>query len=56
MDSNVMAVIPGKTLKENVNLCTLDGYSDISATILEMFGIENTLQGKSFLKQIEKQQ
>ncbi len=52
----IFLLATGETLKENVNLGTLDGYSDISATILDMFGIENTLQGKSFLKQIEKQQ
>lgn len=51
----IFLLATGETLKENVNLGTLDGYSDISATILDMFGIENTLQGKSFLKQIEKQ-
>ena len=52
----IFLLATGETLKENVNLGTLDGYSDISATILDMFGIENTLQGKSFLKQIEKQE
>ena len=52
----IFLLATGEAMKENVNLGTLDGYSDISATILDMFGIENTLQGKSFLKQIEKQQ
>lgn len=42
----------GKPLKENVNLGTRDSYSDISATILQMFNIENTLAGKSFYEDI----
>ncbi len=48
----IFLLATGKPLKENVNLGTRDSYSDISATILQMFNIENTLAGKSFYEDI----
>ena len=42
----------GLGLKEGVALGTRNGFSDVSATILDMFGISNTLSGQSFLKEI----
>lgn len=43
----------GKNLKQNVNLGIRDTYSDISATILDFFGLER-LEGTSFRDIIEK--
>lgn len=42
----------GKTLKKNVNLGTRSTYSDISATILDIFGLENLPNGTSFKNEI----
>nr|MCR4707854.1 phosphopentomutase [Clostridiales bacterium] len=42
----------GKNLKAGVDLGIRDTYADISATVLEYFGIENSLHGKSFLKEM----
>ena len=42
----------GKTLKAGVDLGVRSTYADISATILEYFGIQNSLCGKSFLKEM----
>ena len=42
----------GKNLKPGVDLGIRDTYADISATVLEYFGIENSLHGKSFLKEM----
>ncbi len=43
----------GKPILRGVNLGTRDSFSDISATILDYFGIKNELCGQSFLSQIE---
>lgn len=48
----IFLLATGKPLKENVNLGTRESFSDISATILQMFNIENTLAGKSFYEDI----
>ncbi len=42
----------GKEIRQGVNLGTRETYSDISATVLEFFGIQNTLRGTSFLSEI----
>ena len=40
----------GRQLRGGVNLGTRATYADISATILEYFGLENNLKGTSFLR------
>lgn len=45
-------LIYGKTLRKNVDLGIRETYSDISATILDFFGMEK-LNGESFRKEIE---
>lgn len=45
-------LVYGKKIKQGVNLGTRDTFSDISASILEYFGIENSIEGISFLKEI----
>lgn len=44
----------GKSVKEGVNLGTRKTFADISATILDIFGIENTVDGTSFKNEICK--
>ena len=41
----------GKALSSGMDLRTRDSFSDISATVLDYFGLENTLNGKSFFYQ-----
>lgn len=45
-------LIYGPKVKRGVNLGTRNTFSDISASILEYFNIKNTIEGKSFLKEI----
>ncbi len=45
-------VIYGSKVKQGVNLGTRESFSDIAATILEYFGINKLVEGKSFLKEI----
>ncbi len=47
-------IIYGPDLKQGVNLGTRDFFGDISSTILEYFKIKNELQGKSFLKEVNR--
>lgn len=47
-------VMTGKNLKEGANLGTRETFSDISATILDYFGIHGKTEGTSFLKEIMK--
>lgn len=42
----------GKNLKPGVNLGIRETYADISATVLDFFGVDNTLKGKSFLNEV----
>lgn len=49
----VPILVYGKEIKENVNIGTRDTYADISATILDILGMEQ-LEGKSFKKEILK--
>lgn len=49
---HVPVLIWGKTAKQGVNLGVRDTYADLSATVLDFFGIENTLKGTSMLGQI----
>lgn len=47
-------LIYGKGIKQGVNLGTRPTYADISASVLDYFGIDNTLCGTSFLGEIYK--
>ncbi|MBQ2991062.1 MAG: phosphopentomutase [Clostridia bacterium] len=44
----------GKNMMCGVNLGVRDTYADLSATVLDFFGIENTIKGTSFLPEIGK--
>ena len=44
----------GKKLKKGVNLGTRESFADIGATILDYFGLEISIDGTSFLKDILK--
>ncbi|MDY4709530.1 MAG: phosphopentomutase [Eubacteriales bacterium] len=46
------ALVCGRDVKKGVNLGTRDSFADISATILNAFGIENTLAGRSFYSEL----
>ena len=46
----------GKRLKENVNLGTRKTFSDIAATILDLFEVENITDGTSFKEQMIKKE
>lgn len=48
----VPVLLHGLGINNSVNLGTRNTFADISATILEYFGIENTLDGTSMLKDI----
>ena len=45
-------VMYGKKLKRGINLGTRDSFADIGATILDYFGLDITIDGKSFLNEI----
>lgn len=45
-------VIYGSKIKHGINLGTRESFSDIAATILEYFGINKLVEGKSFLKEV----
>lgn len=45
-------LIYGKNVKSGINLHTRSTFSDISASILDYFGVDNTLEGTSFFKEI----
>lgn len=47
-------VIYGKHVKENNNLGTKDSFADIAKTIIDYFGIQSDIAGKSALKSIMK--
>lgn len=49
---HVPLLVWGKQLRANVNLGTRETYADISATVLDFFGIENTLKGSSMLAKL----
>jgi phosphopentomutase len=50
----VPVLIFGEHIQKDVNLGTRKTFADIANTIAEMFGIENTFPGKSFLQNILK--
>lgn len=45
-------VVYGKPVKAGVNLGTRTGFGDIGATVLDYFGLEEKVEGNSFLKEI----
>jgi len=49
---NVPLIIYGEKIRGGVNLGTLNTFSDIAATIAEIFSVELKTQGKSFLEAI----
>lgn len=46
-------LIYGKSVKPGVSLGTRKSFADIAATVLEMFGVEETLDGESFWKEVK---
>ncbi len=42
----------GKKVRSGVNLGTRETYADIAATVLDFFGVDEKLKGKSFLSEI----
>ena len=49
---NVPLIIYGKKIRSGVNLGVLNSFSDIAATISEIFSAEFEISGKSFLKAV----
>lgn len=50
----VPVLVYGKSLKENVNLGTRNGFCDIGKTVLDLLDVENELVGSSFKELIVK--
>ncbi len=50
---HVPLLVWGKQMKQGVNLGVRETYADISATVLDFFGVKNTLKGTSFLDAIK---
>lgn len=50
---HVPVLIWGKELRQNVNLGVRETYADLSATVLDFFGVENTLKGTSMLGELK---
>ena len=48
----IPVLVKGKNIKENINLGTLDSFTDIGKTILDYFNISNDINGTSFLNKI----
>lgn len=44
----------GKAVKEGVNLGTRNTFSDMAATVLDMFGIQGGTEGTSFWEEVKK--
>ena len=49
-------VIYGNPIKEGINLGTRESFSDIAATILDYFEVEESIKGTSFLSDIIKKE
>ena len=48
-------LVTGKKIKGGINLGTRSTFSDISATVLDYFGVDKAgTHGESFLKEIKK--
>ena len=50
---HVPVLVWGKQLKGGVNLGIRDTYADLSATVLDFFGVDNTLKGTSMLGEMK---
>ncbi|MBQ8619379.1 MAG: phosphopentomutase [Clostridia bacterium] len=50
---HVPVLVWGKKLKGGVNLGIRETYADLSATVLDFFGVENTLKGTSMLPEMK---
>ncbi|MPM89000.1 Phosphopentomutase [bioreactor metagenome] len=50
----IPVLVYGKNIKENANIGTRSGFSDIGKTILDLLEVENELAGESFVKIIQK--
>ena len=50
---HVPVLVWGKKLQGGVNLGIRETYADLSATVLDFFGIENTIKGTSMLPQLK---
>lgn len=50
----VPLLVFGKRIKSGINLGTRESFSDIAKTIAQIFGVKNSLDGKSFLNEIMK--
>ncbi len=50
----VPMLIYGQSVKPGVSLGTRDTFADIAATVLEMFGIQENLDGTSFWNEVKK--
>lgn len=50
----VPLLVYGKDVREDVNLGTRASYADIAATVLDIFGVEQTVQGESFWNDIKR--
>lgn len=51
----VPVLIYGKQIKENVNLGIRETFADVSATVLDILGLEKLKNGKSFKEEIMKE-
>ena len=49
---HIPALVWGRGIRGGVNLGVRDTYADLSATVLDFFGVKNSLKGKSFLGEI----
>jgi phosphopentomutase len=49
----VPVLVYGRSIASNINLGIRESFSDVGATIAEIFNVEGTGKGKSFLKEIQ---
>jgi len=49
----VPLLVYGRSIASNINLGIRESFSDVGATIAEIFNVEGTGKGKSFLKEIQ---
>lgn len=45
-------IIYGDKIRANINLGTRDTFADIAKTVLDYFNVDNSLSGRSFLKEV----
>ncbi len=51
---NVPLLVYGKNIKENTSLGTRNSFADVAKTILDIFNVENNIDGTSFLNDVLK--